>query len=61
MNKRDCYLGLGVMLDAELAHTDALIALLKAESKLLPKDADALLELSEQKNSLLKKLEQHLL
>jgi flagellar biosynthesis/type III secretory pathway chaperone len=58
MNKRDCYLGLGIMLDAELAHTDALIALLRTESKILPKDADALLELSEQKNSLLKKLEQ---
>jgi len=58
MNKSTCLIELGIMLDAELAHTDALIAALKTESKIQPKDADALLEISEQKNCLLKKLEQ---
>ncbi len=58
MNKKDSYIELGIMLDAELAHTEAMIALLKKEGKILPRDTDALLEISEQKNCLLKKLEQ---
>ncbi len=59
MNKKECYLELEIMLDAELAHANALIDLLKNEGETLPKEADTLIEISTQKNCLMKKLEQY--
>ena len=57
MNKITCFNTLQKALSVEIRLTDKLLALLKAEGKLSPKDSDALLMMSEDKNKLIQDIE----
>jgi flagella synthesis protein FlgN len=58
MDKKNCHIELGKKLDEELRHSRSLLSVLKEESIISHKEADKLLSISEQKNTLLIKLEQ---
>lgn len=59
MNKITCFNTLKKTLTAEISLTDKLLTLLNAESKLSPKNSDALLMMSEDKNKLINDIERH--
>lgn len=59
MNKITCFNTLRKALTTEISLTDKLLALLKTESKLSPKDSEALLMMSEDKNKLIHEIERH--
>jgi len=59
MNKITCFNELKKTITHEIGLTDKLLSLLKSESKTSPKDTDALLSVSDEKNKLLQIIEQH--